>query len=43
MALWQVRLRGIIELNGAVIGFFFIYFFPIAIHVKCKYMKSKEV
>jgi hypothetical protein len=39
MALLRISLREIIELNGAVLGFFFIYFFPVLIHFKCCYMK----
>lgn len=27
----------LIEINGAVIGFFFIYFLPALLHVKCLY------
>ena len=42
-ALFRISLRSIIEFNGAVLGFFFIYFFPVAIHFKCVYMKKKSL
>jgi hypothetical protein len=31
-----------VEFNGAVIGFFFIYLFPSAIHFKCIFMKHSH-
>ena len=40
ISLLRISLRQIIELNGAVLGFFFIYFIPVAIHFKCTYMKK---
>ena len=30
----------LIDINGAVIGFFFIYFFPVVLHVKCMYFSK---
>lgn len=42
MALLKVSLRELVEFNGAVIGFFFIYLFPSAIHFKCLYMKHSH-
>ena len=41
MALNQISIREIIDLNGAILGFFFIYFFPLALHFKCKYFEAK--
>ena len=32
-----VSIDNLIEINGAVIGFFFIYFLPALLHVKCLY------
>lgn len=43
MALLRISLREIIELNGAVIGFFFIYFFPVALHFRCNYFRRESV
>lgn len=42
-ALFRISLRELIEFNGAVLGFFFIYFFPVVIHFKCVYMKKKSL
>lgn len=42
-ALLRISLREIIEFNGAVLGFFFIYFFPVAIHFKCCFMKPDQL
>ena len=30
----------LIDINGAVIGFFFIYFFPTVLHIKCMYFSK---
>mgnify|MGYP003683618177 CR=1 FL=1 len=32
----------IIDINGAVISFFFIYVIPISLHIKCVYFTSEE-
>ena len=32
-----VSIDNLIEINGAVIGFFFIYFLPALLHMKCLY------
>lgn len=37
----QVSIDTIIEINGAVVGFFFIYFIPAAMHFKCLYFPTK--
>lgn len=42
MALIKISLRELVEFNGAVIGFFFIYLFPSAIHFKCVFMKHNH-
>ena len=38
-----VPLKDIIDFNGAVVGFFFIYFIPAALHVKCMYFSKDKV
>lgn len=38
--LTKVEIGDIIELNGAVVGFFFIYFFPVVTHLQCLYFPS---
>ena len=38
-----VPLKDIIDFNGAVVGFFFIYFIPAALHVKCLYFSKDKV
>ena len=30
----------LIDINGAVIGFFFIYLFPAILHIKCMYFSK---
>jgi hypothetical protein len=35
--------ENLIEINGAVIGFFFIYFIPGIMHFKCLYIKKKPI
>jgi len=37
VAIFQVNINDIISINGAVIGFLFIYFMPALLHVKCLY------
>jgi hypothetical protein len=39
----QVSIRDIIDVNGAVIGFFFIYAIPALLHLKCVYFLKVEV
>ena len=36
----QVDVDDIIDFNGAVIGFFFIYFIPASLHIKCLYFSK---
>ena len=43
MALMRTSLRELIDLNGAVLGFFFIYFFPVIIHFKCCFSKKEKL
>ena len=43
MALMRTSLRELIDLNGAVLGFFFIYFFPVIIHFKCCFFKKEKL
>jgi hypothetical protein len=41
--LLNVSISDIIDINGAVIGFFFIYFLPAFLHIKCLYFsKGKQ-
>jgi len=37
VGLVQVNVSDIIDINGAVIGFFFIYLIPAILHLKCLY------
>lgn len=37
-----VKIDTIISINGAIIGFFNIYFFPALLHVKCLYFSSNK-
>jgi hypothetical protein len=30
----------LIQLNGGVVGFFFVYFLPAALHFKCLYLRN---
>jgi hypothetical protein len=39
----KIGLDTIIDVNGSVIGFFFIYLIPVAIHFRCKYMKQDKL
>lgn len=36
----KVNIDDIIDINGSVIGFFFIYFLPALLHVKCMYFSK---
>lgn len=40
VGLLKVEIGDIIEINGAVVGFFFIYFLPALTHIKCLYMPT---
>jgi hypothetical protein len=39
----KITIENLIEINGAVIGFFFIYFIPGIMHFKCLYIKKKPI
>ena len=40
----QVKIDTIIDINGAVLGFCFIYLIPVLIHVRCVYFpKGKKL
>ena len=43
IGLFQVELGDLIDINGAVIGFFFIYFIPVLIHIKCLYFPKGKL
>jgi hypothetical protein len=34
-----VQIEDVITINGAVVGFFFIYFLPLITHIQCLYVK----
>lgn len=36
----NVSINTLIQINGAVVGFFFIYLLPAVMHLKCLYWKS---
>jgi hypothetical protein len=36
----NVSVTDIIDINGAVIGFFFIYLMPAMLHIKCMYFSK---
>jgi hypothetical protein len=36
-------MRDIIDINGAVLGFIFIYLIPCCIHIKCMYFSPGKV
>lgn len=40
VGLIQVNISDIIDINGAVIGFFFIYLIPAVLHLKCLYFSK---
>ena len=40
--LTNVSAEILIELNGSIVSFFFIYVIPISIHLKCVYFSSSE-
>ena len=37
-----VKISTVIEIHGAVIGFFYIFLVPIAIHIKCVYFSRHD-
>lgn len=37
-----IKVDTIIAINGAIIGFFNIYFFPVILHVKCLYFSKNK-
>jgi hypothetical protein len=39
----KITIENLIEINGAVIGFFFIYFIPAVMHFKCLYITKKPI
>lgn len=39
--LTEVKASIIIELNGSIVSFFFIYLIPIGLHLKCVYFSKK--
>jgi len=43
IGLLEVSIDDIIDINGAVIGFFFIYFLPAVLHVKCLYFSKGKI
>jgi hypothetical protein len=43
MGLLNVSITDIIDINGAVIGFFFIYFLPAMLHIKCMYFSKGKL
>lgn len=40
IGLLKISITDIIDINGAVIGFFFIYFLPALLHIKCMYFSK---
>ena len=40
IGLLKISITDIININGAVIGFFFIYFLPAVLHIKCMYFSK---
>lgn len=38
-----VNIDTIISINGSIVGFFNIYFFPAILHVKCLYFSKNKV
>ena len=38
----NVKISIVIEINGSVLGFFYLLLFPIAIHLKCVYFSKHE-
>ena len=40
IGVFKVSITDIININGSVIGFLFIYFMPALLHVKCMYFSK---
>ena len=40
--LTKIRAEILIELNGSIVSFFFIYVIPIGLHLKCVYFSTPE-
>jgi hypothetical protein len=43
ITLLKVKIGDIIDINGALIGFFFIYFLPALLHIKCMYFSKGKL
>jgi hypothetical protein len=39
----KVKINEIVDLNGSVIGFFFIYFLPSILHLRCLYFSKNKI
>lgn len=40
--LTKIKAEILIEINGSIVSFFFIYVIPIGLHLKCVYFSSAE-
>ena len=40
IGLFEVDINDIIDINGSVVGFFFIYLIPAVLHIKCLYFSK---
>ena len=40
IGIFKISISDIIDINGAVIGFFFIYLIPVILHIKCLYFSK---
>ena len=40
--LTQIKAEILIEINGSIVSFFFIYVIPIGLHIKCVYFSTPE-
>jgi hypothetical protein len=38
-----VKINTIVDINGSVIGFFFIYFLPAILHIRCQYFAKNKI
>lgn len=43
MGILDVSITDIIDINGAVVGFFFIYLLPAMLHLKCMYFSKGKL
>ena len=41
--LLKVKIDTIVDINGSVIGFFFIYFLPTILHIRCQYFAKNKI